>query len=93
MCDCYGKVKEKLTEHFQKQLPEGSKDFELSIEGFVFGISDEGVTHRSANNAVARYLTPKKSGGMKRAVLKTFVRATFCPFCGVNYDTEPAPTP
>lgn len=86
MCDCYSTVKEKLSEHFQKQLPEGSKEFELELEGYVFGLSDDGVTHRSANNAVARFLAPKKTGGMKKQVLKTFVRATFCPFCGVKYE-------
>jgi len=89
MCKCYETVKQKLSEHFQAQMPDGSKDFELSLDGYVFGISDEGVTHRSANNAVARYMTPKNAGGMKKVTQKSFVRATFCPFCGVNYDAEP----
>lgn len=90
MCKCYETVKQKLSEHFQAQMPEGSRDFELSLEGYVFGISDEGVTHRSANNAVATYMAPKKAGGMKKVTQKTFVRATFCPFCGVDYETEPS---
>ncbi len=88
MCECYSTVKEKLSEHFQKQMPEGSKDFELTLQGYVFGISDDGVTHRSANNAVATYMAPKKAGGMKKVTQKTFVRATFCPFCGVKYDKD-----
>ncbi|MNQ51547.1 hypothetical protein D3C85_655340 [compost metagenome] len=86
MCECYSSVKQNISEHFQKQIPEGSKDFELSLEGYVFGITDDGVTHRSANNAVVRYLAPKKGGGMKKVTQKTFVRATFCPFCGVKYE-------
>lgn len=86
MCDCYGTVKEKLAEHFQKQMPEGSVDFELELQGYVFGLSDDGVTHRSANNAVATYRAPKKAGDMKKVTQKTFVRATFCPFCGVKYE-------
>lgn len=90
MCKCYETVKQKLSEHFQSQMPEGSRDFELSLEGYVFGLSDEGVTHRSASNAVATYMAPKKAGGMKKVTQKTFVRATFCPFCGVNYETEPS---
>lgn len=88
MCECYSTVKGKLTDHFQKQMPEGSKDFELSLEGYVFGITDDGVTHRSANNAVATYMAPKKAGGMKKVTKRTFVRATFCPFCGVKYDKD-----
>jgi hypothetical protein len=86
MCECYSTVKEKLSAHFQAQLPEGSVGFELELQGYVFGISDAGVTHRSANNAVARYRAPKKGGGLKKVSKSTFVRATFCPFCGVPYD-------
>lgn len=86
MCECYGTVKQKRAEHFQKQMPEGSVDFELELQGYVFGLSDDGVTHRSANNAVATYRAPKKAGGMKKVTQKTFVRATFCPFCGVKYE-------
>lgn len=88
MCECYATVKAKLSEHFQKQMPEGSKDFELELQGYVFGITDDGVTHRSANNAVATYMAPKKAGGMKKVTQKTFIRATFCPFCGEKYDKE-----
>lgn len=87
MCECYSTVKQKLSEHFQKQMPEGSKDFELELQGYVFGIG-AGITHRSANNAVARYQAPKKAGGFKAVTQKTFVRATFCPFCGVKYDKD-----
>lgn len=86
MCECYSRVIENLAEHFQKQMPEGSKEFELELEGYVFGITDDGVTHRAANNAIGRFLAPKKGGGMKKQVVKTFVRATFCPFCGVKYE-------
>jgi len=88
MCECYSTVKEKLSEHFQKQMPEGSKDFQLELQGYVFGISDDGVTHRSANNAVAKYMAPNKNGGMKKVTQKTFVRATFCPFCGLKYEKD-----
>jgi hypothetical protein len=86
MCDCYSTVKAKLAEHFQSKLPEGAIDFELELQGYVFGLSDDGVTHRAANNAVARYRAPKKAGGMKKVTQSTFVRATFCPFCGVKYE-------
>lgn len=85
MCDCYSTVKEKLSEHFSGRLPDGAVDFELELQGYVFGLSDDGVTHRAANSAVARYRAPKKSGGMKKVTQSTFVRATFCPFCGVKY--------
>lgn len=89
MCKCFETVKGKLSDHFQKQMSEGSKDFELSLEGYVFGLSEDGVTHRSSNKAVATYMSPTKTGGMKKVTQKTFVRASFCPFCGVNYESEP----
>jgi len=90
-CDCYGRVKENLSKHFQDKAPAGSANFEIEVEGYVFGISDEGVTHRAATNVKVRYQAPKKAGGVKKVTQSTFVRATFCPFCGLNYQSgQPA---
>lgn len=86
MCDCYDRVKKNLTEHFQQKLPEGAQDFELELQGYLFGFGGPGVTHRSRNSVVVRYRAPKKAGGLKNVSQKTFIRASFCPFCGKSYE-------
>lgn len=86
MCECYSTVKQKLVDHFSKDLPEGAKDFDIALEGYLFGFSDEGVTYRSSNGVKIQYQAPKKAGGLKTVTKKSFVRATYCPFCGVAYE-------
>lgn len=88
MCDCYETTKKRLVDHMTKQLPEGAQEMDLELQGYLFGFGDHGMTHRSSNAVKVTYMAPKKSkaGGMKRVVVNTFIRATFCPFCGVNYE-------
>ena len=85
-CECYTTVKEKLSTHLQSKLPKGATNFNFELEGYLFGFTDDGVTHRSSNSVKVRYQAPKKAGGMKWVRQSTFVRASFCPFCGVGYD-------
>jgi len=89
MCNCYDMIKTKLVDRIADAAPKGHGKIELEIKGYLFGISDEGVTHRSSNEVAYTYTAPTKAGGVKKVSKKTFVRATFCPFCGVNYDAEP----
>ncbi len=86
-CDCYSTVKEKLTTHIAESAPAGHGPIDVQVKGYLFGLSDEGVTHRSSNEVAYSYTAPKKTGGEKRVSKKTFVRAVFCPFCGLNYQT------
>jgi hypothetical protein len=85
-CECYSDVKQKLHYHFQKDAPEGSTNFEISLGGYLFGFTDDGVTHRSSNDVKITYVAPKKGGGVKKVSKKSYVRASFCPFCGVSYE-------
>jgi hypothetical protein len=86
MCNCYTEITETLLDHVRKNAPEGSEKFDVRLEGYLFGVKDDGgMTHRSSNNVKGSYMAPKKSGGMKRVPVNTFVRASFCPFCGVKY--------
>lgn len=87
-CNCHTEVKGKLFAHFSAKMPEGSEKLELELQGYMFGITDDGITHRATSPVKGSYMTPKKGGGMKRVAVNTFVRATYCPFCGVAY--EPA---
>lgn len=88
MCNCYDVIKTKLVDHVAKSAPEGHGAIEVEIQGYLFGLSETGVTHRSSNSVAYSFTAPKKGGGVKKVSKKTFVRATFCPFCGVNYDSE-----
>lgn len=87
MCNCYDEVKGKLLEHAKAKAPEGAHDFDIELGGYIFGVTDEGITHRSSNAVTFRYKAPKKAGGMKNVTDKTFVRATYCPYCGLSYQT------
>lgn len=93
-CNCYDDTKASVEEHMKAKLPEGAQGFELDLEGYVFGISDSGVTHRAAFPLNIRYMASKKAGGMKKVTQKTFMRASYCPFCGLSYESgkpaEPA---
>ncbi len=87
MCNCYDRIQKMLHERFKEMAPEGSERFEVELGGYVFGVTNEGqMTHRSSNEAIIHYMAPKKSGGMKKVTQKTFIRASFCPFCGKQYD-------
>lgn len=90
MCDCYSDTKKKLAEHFAAKMPAGSEKLEFEIQGYLFGITDSGVTHRSSNAVKGSYMAPKKAGGMKRVTVNTFIRASFCPFCGESYNKSEA---
>lgn len=86
MCKCYDEMKEKLREHFVQKAPEGSTDIDVELKGYMFGITnDGGMVHRVSNDVTVTYQAPKKSGGMKKVTNKTYIRATYCPFCGVEY--------
>jgi hypothetical protein len=85
MCDCYEMTKAKIIEHYQAALPEGATGLEVEVGGYLFGLAGGDVTHRSSNPITIQYQAPKKAGGMKKVSQKSFIRATYCPFCGVAY--------
>ena len=85
MCNCHAESEKRLREHVEKQLPAGATGLSVELQGYVFGMNDDGVSHRAACPVEIEYQAPKRAGGMKRMKQKTFLRATFCPFCGVKY--------
>lgn len=87
MCNCYFKMRDKLVEHFKKKAPDGATEPEVEIHGYMYGIDgDGGLLHRATNNVTVRFEAPRKAGGMKKVVDKTYLRATYCPFCGDSYE-------
>lgn len=85
MCNCHSDVEKKLTAMFTEQAPAGSEQFEIELQGFLFSLVGNTLTHRSSSAVHVSYMAPKKSGGMKKVNQKTFVRASYCPFCGESY--------
>lgn len=87
-CNCHSTMKEKLADYIAKSAPEGHGPIDVEIKGYLFGIAADGsMTHRSSNDVAVEYHAPKKGGGTKTVKQKTYVRATYCPFCGLNYET------
>lgn len=85
MCNCYDEMQAKLKSHYAVEAPPEHTDLEVDLGGYRFTIDDKGLGHVASFDATVRYLAPRKSGGMKKAVHKTFLVATFCPFCGERY--------
>lgn len=85
-CSCHSDSEKRLKDHVEKQLPPGSRNLSVELQGYVFGMSDAGMTHRAACPVTIEYEAPKKAGGMKTVKQKTFLRASFCPFCGHKYE-------
>ncbi|MCY1559124.1 hypothetical protein D9M68_961280 [compost metagenome] len=91
MCNCYGDSQKRLFDHIKAQLPVGAVDLDVELQGYVFGMGgSEGVSHRAACPVAIEYRAPKKAGGMKTVKQKSFLRASFCPFCGEKYDKDEA---
>ncbi|ASD17393.1 hypothetical protein AN466_23295 [Pseudomonas aeruginosa] len=87
MCNCHSESEQRLREHVQQQLPTGATDLTVELQGYVFGLGgSEGVSHRAACPVEIQFQAPKKSGGMKNVKQKSFLRASYCPFCGEKYD-------
>lgn len=87
-CTCYHDLTERLTKHIGEQLPLGAEQLEVALGGYVFGISDEGMTHRPALPITTTYKVPAKKGDRMRVVKKSqSMHATYCPFCGLSFKT------
>lgn len=90
MCNCYDRITKLLEEKVKADAPPGSENFSIEIQGFLFGFREGGVTHRSSNAVKIAFTAPKKSGGTKLVRQNSFVRASFCPFCGESYEKAEA---
>lgn len=86
MCNCHSESQQRLFDHAKARLPDGSIGLDVELQGYVFGMGDGGLSHRAACPVAIEYQAPKKAGGMKTVKQKSFLRATFCPFCGDKYE-------
>lgn len=84
-CDCISDVELKIKSRIEQKMPDGSRSLELNFPQFRFGMTDRMDLVRIISLDVkGQYQAPKKSGGMKRVKVDTFIAATYCPFCGTK---------
>ena len=91
-CNCYSDIEKKLKDHAISKQPEGATEPSVELHGFQF-VMGRNMTlqgHQAAHDVTIRYEEPKKKGGMKKTVVKMFVAASYCPFCGQKYKREEA---
>lgn len=85
MCNCHKEQEELLREEFQQQLPPGAEGLSVKLQGYVLSVGGGKSTLRAACKVEIQFQAPKKARGMKYVKQKTYLRATYCPFCGEKY--------
>lgn len=68
MCDCRSDIEKRLLDHVGKQLPEGSRNLSVSLQGYAFGVTDGGMKMQNVMPIAVEYEEPvkKKPGEFKR---------------------------
>lgn len=87
-CDCKKQLEQKVSEHIKESLPEGFTGFSASLEGYGLGINEEtnSFTLRFTVPYTGHAMVTTKSGAQKKHRIKTFITASFCPFCGLKQE-------
>jgi len=90
MCECRTNTTSRLTDHFAKNLPEGSTNLSVNMDGY--GLIMSGSTMRSKNvcPVTVQYQVPTKAGGWKNKKEKTSMVGNYCMFCGEKYEKDEA---
>lgn len=86
MCNCRSEIEAKLLDRVKEQAPEASRAHKAELQGFVFGLTDKGITMRNGLTAAAEWEQRNKAGDFKLKKVKQSVRGTYCMFCGEKYD-------
>nr|WP_067285789.1 hypothetical protein [Marinobacterium profundum] len=82
-CECKTEFEAKLAERMKADLPEGHADYKAELDNYTLGISDAGLRLEMIIPYKGRVQVPKKAGGLKTQKIDTWIKAAFCPFCGV----------
>lgn len=92
-CNCKDEFTAILETHFKTTLPEGHRDFNASLEGYGLGmdVTKNAFVSHFRIPYTGSVMVPKKSGGMKKQVIKSFIVALYCPFCGKPQSDEGVP--
>lgn len=82
-CDCQTKVQAELLKHYKEAHPTGTNP-KLELGGYVYLMGGK-VESKASLPVTFSADFPIKSGGQKNKKSKSYVTATYCPFCGVQY--------
>jgi len=85
-CNCKNDLEEKLLARFQDVSPEAI-GHELSLTGYAFILGDK-LEYKGCMKIEAVADFPLRKGGFKRKTQTQNMIFTFCPFCGVKYESE-----
>jgi hypothetical protein len=88
MCDCKRNIEARLLVRAKEMHPE-ALGHEVKLTGYAF-IFGKTVELKGAMPFEFRAEFPMKKGGLKCKVEKTSMMFTYCPFCGVKYDSDSA---
>ena len=84
MCDCAKTVEESAKEKIRAQLPEGSQDFSVELQGYAWLLGGS-VSMKNKLNLHIEYDAPKKKGGFTRKKQDMSMVGSYCMFCGEKY--------
>lgn len=85
MCDCRTVIEGKLKTRFMEQKPE-AKEHEAKLMGYAL-LFGETLTEKGVMEAELKAKFPLKKGGEKQKTIRQSMIFTFCPFCGVKYES------
>lgn len=89
MCKCRSDIEARLVDRIKDQIPEGSKELSVRLEGYalVFG-DDLGLTMKNVLPIKIEYQAPVKKGGFKTKKQTMNMTGNYCMFCGGKYPVK-----
>jgi hypothetical protein len=84
MCNCAKTVEDAAKEKIRAQLPEGSQDFSVELQGYAWLLGSS-VSMKNKLNLHIEYDAPKKKGGFTRKKQDMSMVGNYCMFCGEKY--------
>lgn len=90
MCNCASDVEARAKEKISSQLPEGSRELQVELEGYAFLLGSS-VSMKNKLNLHVEYEVPKRNGGFARKKQNLSMIGTYCMFCGEKYDKDEVP--
>jgi hypothetical protein len=87
-CECVTRVRGLIEKRIKESMPEGSTGLDWDFPAIRMGLTDSGIVYMPVFDIKGEYQAPKKSGGMKKVKVDTFIASTYCPFCGIKCKPE-----
>lgn len=82
-CNCKKELEEKLKDRFSATAPEAT-DHGVTLQGYGFGLTDDGLIVTGFMEAKATAVYPLKKGGFKQKTVTQNMHFSYCPFCGTK---------